>query len=172
MERSLRFVLIGTFTLRFSTGLTGAMLGLYLASLPAHGGEPVDARVVGLFAATFYVAELVLSPMFGILSDRIGHHRVMLYGPVFGAIAVILTGLTTALPVLGVDASARGGVVGCERPVDPRVHRHRDRGERGPARQGRRALRGGDAGGARGGLHRRAEAVRGHRSDGVLPERR
>ena len=84
MERSLRFVLLGTFTLRFSTGLTGAMLGLYLADLPTHGGPAVDARVVGLFAAIFYLTELVLSPIFGILSDRIGHHRVMLYGPVFG----------------------------------------------------------------------------------------
>ena len=44
--------------------------------------------IVGLFAATFYLAELVLSPVFGILSDRLGHHRVMLYGPAFGAIAV------------------------------------------------------------------------------------
>jgi MFS family permease len=108
MERSLRFVLAGTFTLRFSTGLTGAMLGLYLASLPAHGGTEVDARLVGLFAATFFLAELVLSPLFGILSDRIGHHRVMLYGPIFGAIAVILTGLTTALPILGVTRLLEG----------------------------------------------------------------
>ena len=99
MERSLRFVLLGTFTLRFSTGLTGAMLGLYLAALPSHGGEPVDATVVGLFAAIFYLSELVLSPIFGILSDRYGHHRIMLYGPIFGGIAVVLTGLTTSLPL-------------------------------------------------------------------------
>jgi MFS family permease len=39
----------------------------------------------------------VLSPIFGILSDRQGHHRVMLYGPVFGAVAVIMTGLTADL---------------------------------------------------------------------------
>jgi MFS family permease len=97
MERSLRFVLFGTFTLRFSTGLTGAMLGLYLARLPAHGGPEVDPRLVGLFAATFYLSELVLSPIFGIISDRVGHHRVMIYGPIFGAIAVILTGFTADL---------------------------------------------------------------------------
>jgi MFS family permease len=101
MDRSLWAVLAGTFTLRFSTGLTGAMLGVYLATLPEHGGEPVSPLVVGLFSATFYVAELVLSPLFGILSDRLGHHRVMLYGPVFGAVAVILTGLTTNLVILG-----------------------------------------------------------------------
>jgi MFS family permease len=101
MDRSLWAVLVGTFTLRFSTGLTGAMLGSYLARLPEHGGEPVSPLVVGLFSATFYLAELVLSPIFGILSDRQGHHRVMLYGPVFGGVAVILTGLTTNLVILG-----------------------------------------------------------------------
>jgi MFS family permease len=100
MDRSLVAVLAGTFTLRFSTGLTGAMLGFYLASL-ADAGHPVDAIVVGVFSATFYLAELVLSPFFGILSDRIGHHRVMLYGPIFGGVAVIMTGLTTNLVVLG-----------------------------------------------------------------------
>ena len=94
-------VLAGTFTLRFSTGLTGAMLAVYLATLPQHGGPQVDPIVVGIFSATFYLAELVLSPFFGVMSDRLGHHRVMLFGPAFGAIAVILTGLTTNLVVLG-----------------------------------------------------------------------
>ncbi len=108
MERSLRFVLFGTFTLRFSTGLTGAMLGLYLANLPAHGGPEVDAKVVGLYAAIFYLSELVLSPIFGILSDRLGHHRVMLWGPIFGGIAVVLTGLTTSLPILGATRMLEG----------------------------------------------------------------
>ncbi|MEJ7749662.1 MAG: MFS transporter, partial [Candidatus Limnocylindrales bacterium] len=101
MDRSLWAVLAGTFSLRFSTGLTGAMLGVYLANLPEHGGPRVDPLIVGMFSATFYLAELVLSPIFGILSDRQGHHRVMLYGPVFGAVAVILTGLTTNLLILG-----------------------------------------------------------------------
>jgi MFS family permease len=108
VERSLVAVLAGTFTLRFSTGLTGAMLGLYLADLPKHGGPVVDATIVGVFAATFYVAELVLSPIFGILSDRLGHHRVMLYGPVFGGIAVVLTGLSTQLPILGATRLLEG----------------------------------------------------------------
>ena len=94
-------VLAGTFTLRFSTGLTGAMLAVYLATLPQHGGPEVDPIVVGIFSATFFLAELVLSPIFGVMSDRLGHHRVMLFGPAFGAIAVILTGLTTNLVVLG-----------------------------------------------------------------------
>jgi MFS family permease len=100
-DRSMRAVLIGTFTLRLSTGLTGSMLAFYLAHLPDHGGPAVDGTIVGLYAALFYMTELVLSPLFGVLSDRLGHHRVMTFGPVFGAIAVVLTGLTTNLFLLG-----------------------------------------------------------------------
>ena len=101
MLRSLQAVLIGTFTLRFSTGLTGAMLAFYLADLSKAGATGIDGKVVGLLAATFYVSELVLSPLFGIVADRFGHHRVMLYGPVLGALAVILTAATTNVPLLG-----------------------------------------------------------------------
>jgi len=108
MNRSLRAVLAGTFTLRFSTGLTGAMYSLYLANLARHGGTVVGAEVVGLFAALFFVSELALSPIFGVLSDRLGHHRVMLYGPAFGAVAAVLTGLTVSLPILGATRLLEG----------------------------------------------------------------
>ncbi len=101
MQRSLTAVLAGTFTLRFSTGLTGAMLAAYLAKLPEHGGQEVAASTLALLHASFYLAELCLSPLFGVISDRLGHHRVMLFGPAFGAAAVILTGLTTNLFILG-----------------------------------------------------------------------
>jgi DHA1 family multidrug resistance protein-like MFS transporter len=101
VERSLIAVLAGTFTLRFSTGLTGAMLAVYLAKLPEHGGQPVAASTLALLHACFYLAELCLSPLFGVISDRLGHHRVMLFGPAFGAVAVIMTGLTTNLVILG-----------------------------------------------------------------------
>jgi MFS family permease len=57
----------------------------------------VTALTVGVMAATFYLAELILSPPFGLLSDRIGHHRVMQYGPTFGAVAVVITAFTTNL---------------------------------------------------------------------------
>ncbi|CAN5717259.1 hypothetical protein BH23CHL7_BH23CHL7_21400 [soil metagenome] len=93
MDRSLSAVLVGTFLLRFSTGLTGTMLVYFVADLPGHGGPEVSALVVGVFAALFYLAELTLSPFFGLLSDRQSFHRVMQYGPLFGAVAVIITGL-------------------------------------------------------------------------------
>jgi MFS family permease len=101
MDRSMWAVLGGTFTLRFSTGLTGAMLAVYLAKLPEHGGQEVHASTLALLAAAFFASELALSPILGIISDRLGHHRMMLVGPAFGAAADILTGLTTSLPLLG-----------------------------------------------------------------------
>jgi MFS family permease len=98
---SIRNVLIGTFTLRFSTGLTGGLLAFYLANLHEHGGVEVTAVAFSFLYAAFYVTELVASPLFGMLSDRVGHHKVMQYGPIFGATAVIITGLTTNLLLLG-----------------------------------------------------------------------
>ncbi len=101
MSRSLVAVLIGTFTLRLSTGITGGLLVYYLANLPAHGGQPVDPFALGVLQATFYAAELVLATPFGLLSDRFGHHRLMQVGPVFGIAAVVTTFATTNLVLLG-----------------------------------------------------------------------
>jgi MFS family permease len=101
VERSIWSVIVGTFTLRFSTGLTGTMLVYYLAELPQHGGTAVDPIVLGVFMAAFFAAELLLSPVFGSISDRVGYHRIMELGPAFGFVAVILTGLTTNLWLLG-----------------------------------------------------------------------
>ncbi len=98
--RSLIAVLFGTFTLRLSTGLTGALLTYHLAHFERVGGVRVEAGTIGLFAALFFLAELLMSPIFGVLSDRFGHHRMMELGPLFGFIAVILTGLTTYIPLL------------------------------------------------------------------------
>ena len=101
MERSLRAVYFGTFTLRFSTGLTGGLLSYYLAELPRHGGIEVDAFALSVFAALFFTSELILAPPFGVLSDKLGHHRVMQFGPLFGGVAVVLTWLTTNLTLIG-----------------------------------------------------------------------
>ena len=101
VARPLLAVILGTFTLRLSTGLTGGMLVFYLANLTDYGGTRVDAIVVGVLGALFYVSELTGSPLFGILSDRTGHRRVMQIGPVFGAVAVVITALTVSLPLIG-----------------------------------------------------------------------
>ncbi len=109
MARAVLAVILGTFTLRLATGITGAMLIYYYATFPDYGGAPVSAREVGLLGALFYASELIGSPLFGILSDRIGHRRVMLVGPAFGAVAVIVTALTVSLPVIGLTRLLEGG---------------------------------------------------------------
>ena len=101
MSRSLAACFAGIFTLRLATGLTGALLGFYLAHLADLGGTHIDALVVGFMSAGFYLSELVLATPFGILSDRLGHHRVMQAGPVFGFAAAIITGLSRALVTAG-----------------------------------------------------------------------
>jgi MFS family permease len=116
MRRSLTAVLFGTFTLRFSTGLTGALLVFYLADLEGFGADRVTAVEVGFLTAAFFLAELVLSPVFGMLSDRIGSRRVMLYGPIFGAVAVVMTALTTDLLLLGVTRWLEGAAAAASIP--------------------------------------------------------
>ena len=95
IQRSILAVLFGTFTLRFSTGLTGTMLATYLRRFPEHGGPEVSGLEVGILSALYFASELALSPLFGVLSDRLGSHRVMQWGPVFGAVAVVMTAGST-----------------------------------------------------------------------------
>ena len=69
VPRSLLAVLAGTFTLRFSTSLTGTLLIYYLAH-PETGAPAIDAKELGLMTAAFFATELVLATPFGLLSDR------------------------------------------------------------------------------------------------------
>jgi MFS family permease len=109
MERPVLAVIFGTFTLRLATGITGSMLVYYYAVFPRYGGQPVSAFEVGILGALFYASELIGSPIFGVLSDRIGHRRVMLIGPAFGGIAVVITALTVSLPIIAFTRLLEGG---------------------------------------------------------------
>jgi MFS family permease len=66
--------------------------------------------------ALFYATELVLSPFFGVLSDRLGHYRVMQLGPVFGIVAVLATWATTNLPILGLTRLLEGSATASSVP--------------------------------------------------------
>ena len=153
-----------------------------------RAGRRRDRRSAS-FGALFYLAELVLSPIFGILSDRQGHHRVMLYGPVFGAVAVIMTGFTADLgcrptspsssrrsPATSsswADALPRGRVDRGQHPVDPRLHRDGHGRRRAAAGQGRRPASRARRCSASGPASPSAPvAVRAARADRVLPQRR
>ena len=122
LHRSISAVLAGTFTLRFSTGLTGGLLVYYIAKMPTHGGPEISALELGAITAAYFLAELTLSPAFGVLSDHLGAHRVMQWGPIFGAVAVIMTGLPVALiPItvivwLGITRLLEGAAAGSSIP--------------------------------------------------------
>jgi MFS family permease len=114
---SIRAVLLGNFTLRFSTGLTGALLLYYLADLPRYGGPEVSAVTAGVMGALYFGAELILSPFFGVLADRYGTHRLMQPGPIMGAIGVIATALTTNVALLGATRFLEGAAAAASVPA-------------------------------------------------------
>jgi MFS family permease len=116
VSRSIVAVLLGTFTLRFSTGLTGGLLVYYLAVLPDYGGVSVDSTTVAFLTAGYFVAELVGSPFFGYLSDRYGAHRIMQIGPVFGLVAALATAFVVDLWVLGFTRLLEGGAAAASIP--------------------------------------------------------
>lgn len=117
MIGSLSAVLLGNFTLRFSTGLTGALLLFYLSDLPDYGGVAVSAATAGVMGALYFGAELILSPFFGMLADRFGTHRLMQPGPIMGAVAVIATALTTSVPLLGLTRFLEGAAAAASVPA-------------------------------------------------------
>jgi len=116
VNRSIRSVLLGTFSLRFSTGLTGGLLVYYLDDLPLFGGIQVDSTTVGVLTAGYFVAELALSPIFGYLSDRFGAHRIMQIGPIFGLVAVLTTAFVVDLWILGGTRLLEGGAAAASIP--------------------------------------------------------
>ncbi len=87
-------VLVGTFLLRVSGGLATGTLNFYLKSLGQEGLE------VGFVAAGYYATELLLAPVFGALTDRIGRKILMAAAPIIGAVALLLYPLTSSLWVL------------------------------------------------------------------------
>ena len=117
MIGSIGAVLLGNFTLRFSTGLTGALLLYYLADLPSFGGPEVSALTAGVMGAMYFGAELILSPFFGMLADRFGTHRLMQPGPIMGGIAVIATALTTNVPLLAGTRFLEGAAAAASVPA-------------------------------------------------------
>jgi MFS family permease len=106
VNRSIASMLVATFVLRVSTAITGGMLVYLVDALTRHGGHgPV---VLSFLTGGFYATELTGAIVFGILADRYGRKVIMILGPLFGSIAVFMTGLTTHLPVLFVTRLLEG----------------------------------------------------------------
>jgi len=107
MNRSIVSMLLGTFVLRVSTAVTGGMLIFLVDHLTRHNGE--GPRVLSFLNSGFYATELTGAIVFGVLADRYGRKIIMLLGPLFGGIAVAMTGMTTHVPVLFVTRLLEGG---------------------------------------------------------------
>ena len=107
MNRSIISMLCGTFVLRVSTAITGGMLVYLVDDLTRNRGT--GAGALSLLNDGFYAAELSGAILFGVLADRYGRKAIMLVGPVFGGVAVAMTGLTTHMPVLFFTRLLEGG---------------------------------------------------------------
>lgn len=99
LDRSLAACLLGTFVLRCAAAAMGVMIQFYF--------EYIDKNVYsisntegGLIIAAFFAAELIGAPLFGAWSDRYGRKVFIVLGPLFGAIAVQITAMTTVIWIL------------------------------------------------------------------------
>lgn len=96
---SLVAVLVGSLILRLSAQTMGQMLGFYLESINQNY-YPVSYTIQGLVIASFFIPEMLGSPIMGAMSDRYGRKLFILLGPLLGAIAVQITSITVVLWIL------------------------------------------------------------------------
>jgi MFS family permease len=91
--------LSGTFLLRCASQAAGLIV---LVSLGIRNREDAQASVgaAALVQVTFYASELIGAPIFGALSDRFGRKPFMILGPLLGALAAVMFGYASLIPVL------------------------------------------------------------------------
>lgn len=89
-RRSIAPLLIGTFILRANGGAGSIIFGLFLAQLAMHTSAVITSLNVGLLSVAYFAAELVLAPVMGSLSDRLGRRYFLILGPLVGLIEVAL----------------------------------------------------------------------------------
>ncbi len=115
LVRSLVAVIAGSFILRAAAGAMGQNIQFYFNSIQEAALNPnhplrviagvdnvyeISYAIGGLIIGTFFVAELIGAPLFGAWSDRHGRKLFIIFGPLFGAIAVQITAMTTAIGAL------------------------------------------------------------------------
>jgi len=82
--RSVIACLFSTFLIRIASRGSFVILGFYL-------GEHFDsATLVAIVIEAFYVSELLLAPVVGVMSDRKGRKPFMLLAPLVGAVAALV----------------------------------------------------------------------------------
>jgi len=120
--RSLIALIVGSLLLRAAAGAMGENIQFYLnfidaaAKTPGHplhtitGGQvyEISYTLGGVIIGAFFLAELIGAPLFGVWSDRYGRKLFIIFGPLFGAIAVQITAMTTVVWLLIVTRLLEG----------------------------------------------------------------
>src|SRR5947209_17835694 len=89
-RRSIAPLLFGTFRLRANGVAATIIFGFFLAQLALHTNAAITSLNVGLLSVAYYGTELVLAPVMGSLSDRLGRRYFLIFGPLVGLIEVAL----------------------------------------------------------------------------------
>ncbi|NQV71815.1 MFS transporter [bacterium] len=82
--------------IRISAAGSGQLFAFLLADRMS-GQAGMGSILVGVIGAAFFVTEMFGAPFAGGLADRLGHLRILRWGPVFG----IISAITAASVVLG-----------------------------------------------------------------------
>src|SRR5580692_7139242 len=107
LAKSLVAVIVGTLILRLAAQTMSQMLQFYFARIDRDYFS-LSHTVTGLVTASFFVTELLGSPILGAMSDRLGRKKFILLGPLLGAVAVQITAMTMAIWLLVVTRLLEG----------------------------------------------------------------
>ena len=97
--RSLIAVLVGSLILRLASHAMGQMTQFYLDHISRHYYH-ISYTTRGYVIASFFITELLGSLVLGAMSDRYGRKIFIMLGPILGALAVLLTSITSVLWLL------------------------------------------------------------------------
>jgi len=113
--RSLVSVILGSLLLRAAAGAMGENIQFYFnaihqasldptaplrAIVGANHVYPISYTLGGIIIGSFFVSELLGALVLGAWSDRYGRKLFIIFGPLFGAAAVLITSVTTAVWLL------------------------------------------------------------------------
>ena len=115
LVRSLAAVILGSLVLRMAASAMGENISFYFNAIHQAALDPqsplrqimgannvyqISYTLGGIIIGSFFAAELIGSLFFGAWSDRYGRKMFIILGPLFGAIAVQITALTTVVWLL------------------------------------------------------------------------
>ena len=105
--RSLIAVIIGSLILRLASQTTGQMLQFFFTKIDSDYYH-LSHTLTGFVTASFFIAELFGSLVFGAMSDRYGRRLFIILGPALGLVAVQMTSMTVVIWLLVITRLLEG----------------------------------------------------------------